>query len=235
MIIGPLGLAIPLFVQWSYLPRLHLILTRLPPTLPRRLFLPLPFRHRIPLPKLPIPPGLLQRHHLGSQNLPRLRLCCRRGHQHLAPLLGRHAPLGQPVGLRLPIEQLPLLQLGSRRRLRVLPVLVVVVVAVSLIPLVRHRFSCSSSPHEGAGTEPLDCADGARDSPISHGKPRKLPGCDRRPPRQSDARDNPSSPRLHRGSPRSSPSPAAAKPCGELTRGASDREIRGSEGSPPRR
>uniref|UniRef100_A0A0A9E5D4 Uncharacterized protein n=1 Tax=Arundo donax TaxID=35708 RepID=A0A0A9E5D4_ARUDO len=52
---------------------------------------------------------------------------------------------------------------------------------------------------------------------------------------ESHARDNPSSPRLHRGSPRSSPSPAAAKPCGELTRGASDREIRGSEGSPPRR
>ena len=55
-------------------------------------------------------------------------------------------------------------------------VLVMVLVAVAFLPLIRHRFSRPSSPHEGAGTEALDCTDGARDSPISHGKPRLLPG-----------------------------------------------------------
>lgn len=49
----------------------------------------------------------------------------------------------------------------------------VLVVAVSLVPLVWHRFS-PSPPHEGIGTEALHCTlrrDGARDSTISHGKP----------------------------------------------------------------
>ena len=74
--------------------------------------------------------------------------------------------------------------------------LLVVVVAMSSLPLVRHRFSRSSSPHEGAGTEALDGADGARDSPISHGKPRRLSGAVVRHAVPHGALQNPSSPGL---------------------------------------